>query len=58
MTSIAEAAHVHDSFRCPEHVRGCDCPDLDAFLCNPYWVRGHCPDELPLMPQDVPKGIA
>ena len=48
----AAPAHVHDSFRCPEHVYGCPCPDLDEWLCNPYWVRDHCPDELLVMPDD------
>jgi hypothetical protein len=46
-------SHVHDSFRCPEHVYGCECLNLDEWLCNPYWVRGHCPDGLLVMPDDL-----
>lgn len=44
--------HVHDPFRCPVHVPGCDCADLDGYLCNPYHVAGHCPDDLLVMPDD------
>ena len=45
-------SHVHDAFQCPVHCRGCDCPDLDRYLCNPYWVNGHCPSGLLVMPDD------
>ena len=44
--------HVHDPFRCPAHAPGCDCPELEGCLCNPYHVAGHCPDELDVMPDD------
>jgi hypothetical protein len=44
--------HVHNPFTCPAHVPGCGCPDLDGSLCNPYRVGGHCPDDLPVMPDD------
>lgn len=43
-------AHVHSEFQCPAHVAGCDCPDPGESLCNPYWVPGHCPDDLEVMP--------
>jgi hypothetical protein len=46
------ADHLHDSWQCPEHVRGCGCLSLDGYLCNPYWVRGYCPDGLLVMPDD------
>lgn len=42
--------HAHDPFRCPAHCDGCDCPDLDAYLCNPYYIAGFCPDDLLVMP--------
>jgi hypothetical protein len=44
--------HVHDPFRCPAHAPGCDCPELEGCLCNPYHVAGHCPDDLDVMPDD------
>jgi len=50
VTLLAE--HVHDSYQCPAHVRGCNCPDLENYLCNPYCVVGHCPDAIELMPGD------
>lgn len=43
-------SHVHDPFRCPAHVEGCDCPDPADSLCNPYRVAGYCPDDLEVMP--------
>lgn len=46
----AEGMHVHDPFRCPAYVDGCDCPDLDGYLCNPYCVTGYCPDAIEIMP--------
>jgi hypothetical protein len=51
----ATAAHIHDSHRCPAHVDGCSCPDLENWLCNPYWIADHCPDEIEVMPQDEPE---
>lgn len=51
MTAAGEK-HYHDSFRCPEHADNCSCPDLDEYLCNPYWVSGHCPDGLLVMPEE------
>src|ERR1035441_6138566 len=33
-----EMGHVHDPFRCPAHAPGCDCPELEGCLCNPYHV--------------------
>jgi hypothetical protein len=44
-------AHVHNPWTCPRHVEGCDCPDREGSLCNPYHVAGHCPDDLDVMPQ-------
>lgn len=44
------AAHVHDAFRCPAHAEGCDCPDLENWLCNPYFDPGYCPDGIEVMP--------
>lgn len=52
-TTAEEVTHIHDSYRCPEHVDWCNCPNLDEWLCNPYWVSGHCPDGLLRMPIDV-----
>ena len=43
-------AHDHDAYRCPAHVDGCGCPDLDNWQCNPYYVAGHCPDAIDVMP--------
>ena len=43
--------HVHDPFRCPAHVEGCDCPDLENWVCNPYHAAGHCPDDIQVMPR-------
>jgi hypothetical protein len=51
-TGTPAEEHVHDAYRCPEHIYGCDCPDLDEWVCNPYWVNGHCPGELLVMPDD------
>jgi hypothetical protein len=49
---MTAAGHAHDAFRCPAHVRGCDCPDLGNFLCNPYCELGYCPDAIHMMPGD------
>ena len=53
MTAGEADSHAHDSFRCPAHVRGCRCPDLEGHLCNPYYVAGPCPDDLEIMPADA-----
>lgn len=45
-----ELTHRHDPWQCPEHIDWCDCPDLDGWLCNPYWVNGYCPDSILRMP--------
>lgn len=50
--------HIHDSFQCPAHAEGCDCPDFDTYLCNPYWVANHCPDNLNVMPDDPRARVA
>jgi hypothetical protein len=47
------SVHVHDPFRCPAHVGGCGCPDLEGWTCNPYHVAGHCPGDLAVMPGAV-----
>lgn len=36
---------MHDPYRCPAHVGDCGCPDRSGWLCNPYYVAGHCPDD-------------
>lgn len=41
--------HVHEPFRCPAHVGGCDCPELPGRVCNPYHAAGYCPEELEVM---------
>lgn len=35
----------HDTFLCSPHVEGCDCPSIEDWLCNPYFVAGYCPTE-------------
>jgi hypothetical protein len=42
--------HVHDSYMCPAHVGACNCPNIEEYLCNPYYVAGHCPDNIEVMP--------
>lgn len=43
--------HAHSPSLCPAHVSGCcGCPDLENWLCNPYYVPGFCPDAIELMP--------
>jgi hypothetical protein len=44
--------HVHDPFRCPAHVPGCGCPDLEGYVCNPYCDLEYCPAGLEVMPGD------
>ena len=35
----------HNSYVCSPHVDGCDCPDKEHWVCNPYWLAGFCPTD-------------
>jgi hypothetical protein len=50
--SDAHREHVHDAFRCPAHVYGCSCPDLEGYVCNPYCDLEYCPAGIEVMPDD------
>ena len=49
---MREPKHIHDSYQCPTHCWGCNCPNLEEWICNPYWVNEYCPDNLEVMPDD------
>lgn len=42
--------HQHNAFLCPAHVRGCSCPSVEGFTCNPYREIDYCPDDIDYMP--------
>lgn len=36
--------HKHNSYTCYAHAWGCDCPDHEGWMCNPYYDESKCPD--------------
>ena len=54
---MSKQEHKHSAWQCPTHCRNCGCKDPDNSICNPYYINGHCPEDLNWLPEDDPKNI-
>lgn len=36
--SAGQVSHTLNPVTCPRHLSGCDCPNRDEYICNPYYA--------------------